>query len=106
MSKSVMQISNVSKKFPIRDSKNMFTAVDEISIDLMEGEVLGVVGESGSGKSTLARCAFGITTPSSGSVTILGQSLAGKSRKSTRELRSNLGFVFQDPANTPRSILE
>ena len=100
MSKSVMQISNVSKKFPIRDSKNMFTAVDEISIDLMEGEVLGVVGESGSGKSTLARCAFGITTPSSGSVTILGQSLAGKSRKSTRELRSNLGFVFQDPAGS------
>ena len=100
MSKSVMQISNISKKFALRDSKNLFTAVDDISIDLMEGEVLGVVGESGSGKSTLARCAFGITTPTSGSVTILGQSLAGKSRKSTRELRSNLGFVFQDPAGS------
>lgn len=100
MNKPVMQISHVSKKFTIRDSKTMFTAVDDISIELYEGEVLGVVGESGSGKSTLARCAFGIAAPTSGTISILGQSLAGKSRKSTRELRSNLGFVFQDPAGS------
>ena len=95
-----MQISNVSKIFPSREHKDGFTAVDSISLDLYQGEVLGVVGESGSGKSTLARCAFGITKPSSGHVTILGQELAGKSRKSTRELRSNLGFVFQDPSGS------
>ena len=95
-----MQISNVSKIFPSREHKDGFTAVDSISLDLYQGEVLGVVGESGSGKSTLARCAFGITQPSSGHVTILGQELAGKSRKSTRELRSNLGFVFQDPSGS------
>ncbi len=100
MSKKVMEISGVSKKFQVRGSKNLFTAVDDISIELFEGEVLGVVGESGSGKSTLARCAFGITSPTSGSVKILDQSLIGKSRKKTRELRSNLGFVFQDPAGS------
>ena len=100
MSEIVMQISNVSKIFPSREHKTGFTAVDSISLDLHQGEVLGVVGESGSGKSTLARCAFGITKPSSGHVTILGQELAGKSRKSTRELRSNLGFVFQDPSGS------
>ena len=100
MSEIVMQISNVSKIFPSREHKDGFTAVDSISLDLYQGEVLGVVGESGSGKSTLARCAFGITQPSSGHVTILGQELAGKSRKSTRELRSNLGFVFQDPSGS------
>ncbi len=100
MSEIVMQISNVSKVFPSRDSKKGFTAVDSISIDLHKGEVLGVVGESGSGKSTLARCAFGITAPTSGSVTILGQDMAGKSRRATRSLRSNLGFVFQDPAGS------
>ena len=98
MNKPVMQISHVSKKFNVRGSKNLFTAVDDISIELYEGEVLGVVGESGSGKSTLARCAFGIAAPTSGTISILGQSLAGKSRKNTRELRSNLGFVFQEPA--------
>jgi len=100
MNKPVMQISQVSKKFNVRGSKNLFTAVDDISIELYEGEVLGVVGESGSGKSTLARCAFGIAAPTSGTISILGQSLAGKSRKNTRELRSNLGFVFQDPAGS------
>ena len=100
MNKPVMQISHLSKKFNVRDSKDLFTAVDDISIELYEGEVLGVVGESGSGKSTLARCAFGIATPTRGTISILGQSLAGKSRKNTRELRSNLGFVFQDPAGS------
>ena len=100
MNKPVMQISHVSKKFNVRGSKNLFTAVDDISIELYEGEVLGVVGESGSGKSTLARCAFGIAAPTSGTISILGQSLAGKSRKNTRELRSNLGFVFQEPAGS------
>jgi len=95
-----MQISNVSKKFPVRNSKELFTAVDNISIDLHEGEVLGVVGESGSGKSTLARCAFGITRPTSGTTMILGESLADKSRKESRNLRSNLGFVFQDPSGS------
>jgi len=95
-----MQISNVSKIFPSRERKEGFTAVNSISLDLHQGEVLGVVGESGSGKSTLARCAFGITQLSSGHITILGQELAGKSRKATRELRSNLGFVFQDPSGS------
>ncbi len=100
MSELVMQISQLTKVFPRRDSKSGFKAVDSISIDLFKGEVLGVVGESGSGKSTLARCAFGITEPTSGNTSILGQSLVGKSRKATRELRAHLGFVFQDPAGS------
>ncbi len=100
MSEVVMSISNVTKVFTTRALKAGFKAVDSISIDLLKGEILGVVGESGSGKSTLARCAFGITPPTSGTVEILGQTLAGKSRKATRELRANLGFVFQDPAGS------
>ncbi|MUH49409.1 MAG: ATP-binding cassette domain-containing protein, partial [Actinobacteria bacterium] len=100
MSEIVMQITELTKVFPLRDSKVGFKAVDSISIDLYKGEVLGVVGESGSGKSTLARCAFGITEPTSGGTIILGQSLVGKSRKATRELRAHLGFVFQDPAGS------
>lgn len=100
MSEVVMSISNVSKVFASRVSKVGFKAIDSISIDLFKGEVLGVVGESGSGKSTLARCAFGILQPTSGTVEILGQTLVGKSRKATRELRAHLGFVFQDPAGS------
>lgn len=100
MSEVVMSISNLTKVFPSRQSKAGFKAVDSISIDLFKGEVLGVVGESGSGKSTLARCAFGITEPTHGTTQILGQSLNGKTRKATRELRSHLGFVFQDPAGS------
>ena len=100
MSNPVMEISSVSKEFSVRNRKEMFTAVNDVSVQLYEGEVFGIVGESGSGKSTLARCAFGITKPTRGSIKILGESLEGKSRKELRTLRANLGFVFQDPAGS------
>jgi hypothetical protein len=102
MNEKVMEISGLSKIFQTQKGRRgeKFIAVDRVSLTLFAGEVLGLVGESGSGKSTLARCAFGIDSPSSGETTIFGQSLEGRSRKSTRDIRSKLGFVFQDPAGS------
>ncbi len=72
-------------------------AVDGISFDLGEGEVLGLVGESGSGKSTLGRALLGLVRPTSGSITYRGQELVGRSESSMRPLRRKLQMVFQDP---------
>ena len=52
-------------------------AVDGVSFDLQEGEVLGLVGESGSGKTTLGRALLGLVRPTGGSVKLRGEELAG-----------------------------
>ena len=98
MSREVLNLKGVTKIFPAsRRSGEGFTAVSDVSFSLIAGEVFGLVGESGSGKSTLARCAFGIAPISSGHVSILGQKLEDVSAKDLRLLKSELGFVFQDP---------
>ena len=72
-------------------------AVDGVSFDLREGEVLGLVGESGSGKTTLGRALLGLVRPTGGSVKLRGRELAGLPEKELRPLRRHLQMVFQDP---------
>ncbi|MCA0400299.1 MAG: ABC transporter ATP-binding protein [Proteobacteria bacterium] len=68
-------------------------AVDNVSLAIAKGEVLGLVGESGCGKSTLGRVIAGIHPPSAGQVTIGGESVMREGRKSTTRIQT----VFQDP---------
>ena len=72
-------------------------AVDGVSFDLQEGEVLGVVGESGSGKTTLGRALLGLVRPTGGSVKLRGEELAGLPERQLRPKRRHLQMVFQDP---------
>src|SRR3954465_10928883 len=72
-------------------------AVDGVSFDLHEGEVLGLVGESGSGKTTLGRALLGLVRPTGGSVKLEGQELAGLKERQLRPKRRHLQMVFQDP---------
>ncbi|MGE5469400.1 MAG: ABC transporter ATP-binding protein [Bacteroidota bacterium] len=73
------------------------TVVRGISLQLAEGETVGVVGESGSGKTTLAMALLGLQKTSGGSVIFQGQRLADLSREKLRALRSRVQVVFQDP---------
>src|SRR5436853_3961032 len=72
-------------------------AVDDVSLDIRRGEVLGLVGESGSGKSTLGRALLGLVRASGGSIRYAGQELTGLPESRLRPLRRDLQMVFQDP---------
>lgn len=72
-------------------------ALQGVSLEMSRGKNLGIVGESGSGKSTLARLIMGLEPTSSGSVTILGQTLNELSPSELRTARRNFQMVFQDP---------
>jgi oligopeptide/dipeptide ABC transporter ATP-binding protein len=72
-------------------------AVDGVSLDLRDGEVLGLVGESGSGKTTLGRALLGLVSPTAGSIKLRGRELAGLPERRLRPLRKQLQMVFQDP---------
>ena len=71
--------------------------VDDVSLTIERGEVLGLVGESGSGKSTVARMILRLIEPSSGSVIFNNQNVLAASPKALRALRQRMQIVFQDP---------
>ena len=98
---SVMKGDDVKVWFPIkrgvlRQIVGHVKAVDGISIDVKQGQTLGVVGESGSGKSTLGRALIRLER-SEGGITFHGRDIQGLQLKELRPLRREMQIVFQDP---------
>ncbi len=96
----LVRLDGVSKHYPVRDSHGcrlLVRSVDAVSLDIREGEVLGLVGESGCGKSTLARLLLRMTRPSAGSIHIAGQDLFAVVGPALCDLRRQVQLVFQDP---------
>lgn len=102
MSTPKLRIEHVTKTFPVRGANATFTALDDISIDLDDGEFLVVVGPSGCGKSTLLDLLGGLTTPTSGRILLDGEPVTGPAL--------DRGIVFQQyallPWRTARSNIE
>jgi oligopeptide/dipeptide ABC transporter ATP-binding protein len=72
-------------------------AVDDLSLNLGEGETLGLVGESGCGKTTLSRALLRLLDPTEGSIRFRGEEIATASRAALRPIRRQMQMVFQDP---------
>jgi len=72
-------------------------AVDDVSLELRKGEVLGLVGESGSGKTTLGRTLLGLVPATEGSIEFDGREITHMSERELRVLRREMQIVFQDP---------
>ncbi len=91
--------------YPGRLRRPGFTAVDDVSLTIRPGEVLGLVGESGSGKTTFARAVAGLTRVTDGSLRVLGVEMNGVKERELRPVRPRIGFVFQDPATSFNPLL-
>jgi phosphonate transport system ATP-binding protein len=88
---TVVSVSNLVKTF----DGGKVRALDGVSFDVPEGQLLVIIGLSGSGKSTLLRHLNGLHEPTSGSVRVLGVDIANTAGKELRALRRDVGFVFQ-----------
>lgn len=71
-------------------------AVNDLSIEIMEGEFLGIIGHTGSGKSTLVQMLNGLITPTTGKVLLRDKDI-NENKKKLREVRFQVGMVFQYP---------
>ncbi len=98
---SIMSADDVRVWFPIkrgffRRTIGHIKAVDGVSINVREGQTLGVVGESGSGKTTLGLALLRLIR-SEGPIVFMGQAIEGLDSSAMRPLRRNMQIVFQDP---------
>jgi phospholipid/cholesterol/gamma-HCH transport system ATP-binding protein len=90
--KELIRIRGLSKRFGRQ------TIFDNLDLDVMRGEVLGVAGASGTGKSVLLRCITGLVASDQGTVEIFGRDMAHLSRRDRLAIECRWGVLFQDGA--------
>lgn len=95
MSEIIMQIKHVSKKFPVK--KGYLVACDNINLDIIKGQTLGIVGESGCGKSTLVKTLLNIHKPTTGKILFHDKDISKLNQEELRQTYRKIQMVFQDP---------
>ncbi len=100
--KMLYQLRDIEKYYPIKSGlfsrrKESVKAVNGVSLDIYEGETVGVVGESGCGKSTLGRTILGLETLTNGKLVYKGNDITGYSRNRLKPFKKEMQMIFQDP---------
>ena len=106
---TLVRVENLVVEFPVGNTGLKVHAVSDISLDIGEGETLGLVGESGCGKTTAGRSMMQVPPPTSGRVLLEGSDLTGFGSEQIRDTRSKMQMIFQDPIsslNPRRTIRE
>jgi peptide/nickel transport system ATP-binding protein len=93
--KTCLSAKGLTKVFGTGRSKTV--AVDDVDLNLQEGEVISIVGESGSGKTTLAKMLLGLLKPTEGEIYFQGQPRDISTQKKRKEYWKNIQAIFQDP---------
>ena len=100
-SEPILELQGLKKYFPILNAWKYRTgwlkALDDVTLDVAKGEILGIVGESGCGKSTLGKTVMGIHRPSGGRIIFEGNDITDFKPHQSRELRRDLQYTYQDP---------
>ena len=110
---TLVEVKGLTKKFIEKPSilpsrRQYFTAVDNVSFDIKDGEVFGLVGESGSGKSTVARMIGTLYPVDGGQIDFDGEDVTAMSPQALRQYRKQIQMIFQDPFSSlnPRMKVE
>ena len=111
--KPIIRVESLKKYFPVYGGLlsrviGQVKAVDDISFDIKEGEILGVVGESGCGKTTVGRMTLRLLEPTSGKVFFEGTDILSLKGKELAMIRPKMQIIFQDPYSSlnPRFTVE
>jgi oligopeptide/dipeptide ABC transporter ATP-binding protein len=110
----LVEATGLTKHFPVRAGGFLhrrtipLRAVDDVAIDIVAGETLGLVGESGCGKSTLGRLLIRLLAPTAGEIRFNGTDITRLGAAALREQRRSMQIIFQDPygALDPRMSVE
>ena len=98
----VVHVEHLKKYYPVgsagfRKEQKLLKAVDDVSLDIHEGEIIGIVGESGCGKSTLGRAILRLFPVTDGKIVFKGTDITHMDRKELKEYRRDMQMIFQNP---------
>jgi oligopeptide/dipeptide ABC transporter ATP-binding protein len=107
LTEPLLELINLKKYFTI-EGRGLLHAVDDVSIEVNEGETLGLVGESGCGKTTVGLTLVRLLDPTSGEVNYRGKNIFSLQGKESKKIRKKMQIIFQDPYSSlnPKKVIK